>query len=74
MVASAASVLEEEERIGEPKPIEPRETRFKTSFCSPMKAPVKMKRMLSVRTLNVSPFAGPELVGPEPEEKVGDDE
>lgn len=59
---------EEEERMGEPKPIEPLAMRFMTILCRPVKAPAKMKRMLSVRTLYVSGLDGPEEVLPEPEE------
>ena len=45
--------LEEEvlERRGEPKPMLPLEMRSRMIFWRPTKAPVKMKRMLSVRTL-----------------------
>ena len=42
---------DEDERRGEPKPIEPLAMRFMISFCRPTKAPAKMKRILSVRTL-----------------------
>ena len=59
---------EEEERMGEPNPIEPLATRFMTILCRPVKAPAKMKRILSVRTLYVSAFNGPEELLPEPEE------
>ena len=39
------------ERRGEVKPMLPLEMRSRIIFCRPTKAPVKMKRMLSVRTL-----------------------
>lgn len=57
---------EEEERIGEPKPIEALAIRFRTSFCRPTNAPVKIKRILSVRTLYVSVLEGPEVLLPDP--------
>lgn len=57
---------EEEERIGEPKPIEPLAILFRTSFCRPTNAPVKIKRILSVRTLYVSVLEGPEVLLPDP--------
>ena len=56
---------EEDERIGEPKPIEPLAIRFRTSFCRPTNAPVKIKRILSVRTLYVSVLEGPKVVLPD---------
>ncbi len=59
---------EEEERMGDPNPIEPLATRFMTVLCRPVNAPAKIKRMLSVRTLYVSGFDGPEDVLLEPEE------
>ena len=54
----------EEERIGDPKPMEPFAIRFIINFWRPTNAPVKMKRMLSVRTLYVSGLVGPDVVFP----------
>ena len=72
MLESMFAEDEEEERIGDPKPIDPLAIRFRTSFCRPTNAPVNIKRILSVRTLYVSVLEGPEVVLPDP--GVSDDE
>lgn len=61
----------EEERMGEPKPMLPLAMRLRTNLWRPTKAPAKMKRMLSVRTLYVSALEEPVEVLPEPLEDVG---
>ena len=70
-VMSGLESEEDVERRGLPKPIEPFETRDMISLLRPMKAPVQMKRMLSVRMVYVSPFCEGGVPLAEPE--VGDD-